>query len=136
MANATSILEKIEKEQTRRAVEFRTGDNVRVHVKIVEGDKERIQVFEGVVIAMHRGKNRGTFTVRKVSYGVGVERIFPLSSPSIDKVEVMSSGKVRRARLYYLRELAGKAARLREREQSRPTEAAEPAAAPAVETPA
>ncbi len=140
MANATSILEKIEKEQTKRAVEFRTGDNVRVHVKIVEGDKERIQVFEGVVIAMHRGKNRGSFTVRKVSYGVGVERIFPLSSPSVDKIEVLSSGKVRRARLYYLRELAGKAARLREREQSRPGAEAAAGAAPAApaapETPA
>ncbi len=134
MASGTSIIDKIEKEQVKRTPSFRSGDNVRVHVKIVEGDKERIQVFEGVVIAMHRGKNRGTFTVRKVSYGVGVERIFPLSSPSIDKVEVMSSGKVRRARLYYLRELAGKAARLREREQSRPTVAAGPAAAPAAET--
>ncbi len=136
MANATSILEKIEKEQTKRTVEFRTGDNVRVHVKIVEGDKERIQVFEGVVIAMHRGKNRGSFTVRKISYGVGVERIFPLSSPSVDKIEVLSSGKVRRARLYYLRELAGKAARLREREQSRPGAAVEAAAGAAATAPA
>ncbi len=89
---------------------------------------------------MHRGKNRGSFTVRKVSYGVGVERIFPLSSPSVDKIEVLSSGKVRRARLYYLRELAGKAARLREREQSRPGAEAAAGAAPAApaapETPA
>jgi large subunit ribosomal protein L19 len=122
MANGTSIIEKIEKEQARRTVDFRPGDSVRVHVKIVEGDKERIQVFEGVVIGIHRGRNRGTFTVRKVSYGVGVERIFPLHSPNLDKVEVMSSGKVRRARLYYLRDLAGKAARLREREQVRPSQ--------------
>jgi large subunit ribosomal protein L19 len=126
MANGTSIIDKIEKEQSRRTVNFRPGDNVRVHVKIVEGDKERIQVFEGVVIAIHRGRNRGTFTVRKVSYGVGVERIFPMHSPNIDKVEVLSSGKVRRARLFYLRELAGKAARLRERETSRPEEPATP----------
>jgi len=126
MANATSIIDKIEKEQSRRTVNFRPGDNVRVHVKIVEGDKERIQVFEGVVIAIHRGRNRGTFTVRKVSYGVGVERIFPMHSPNIDKVEVLSSGKVRRARLFYLRELAGKAARLRERETTRPDETATP----------
>ena len=115
----TSIIEKIEKEQQHLTSSFRTGDNVRVHVKIVEGDKERIQVFEGVVIALHRGGARATFTVRKVSYGVGVERIFPMHSPNVDKVEVMSSGKVRRARLFYLRELAGKAARLKEREQVR-----------------
>ncbi len=127
MANGTSIIDKIEKEQSRSTVNFRPGDNVRVHVKIVEGDKERIQVFEGVVIAIHRGRNRGTFTVRKVSYGVGVERIFPAHSPNIDKVEVLSSGKVRRARLFYLRELAGKAARLRERETSRPGQTATPA---------
>ena len=126
MANGTSIIDKIEKEQSRRTVNFRPGDNVRVHVKIVEGDKERIQVFEGVVIAIHRGRNRGTFTVRKVSYGVGVERIFPMHSPNIDKVEVLSSGKVRRARLFYLRELAGKAARLRERETNRSDEPATP----------
>jgi large subunit ribosomal protein L19 len=122
MANGTSIIDKIEKEQTKRTVNFRPGDNVRVHVKITEGDKERVQVFEGVIIAIHRGRNRGTFTVRKVSYGVGVERIFPMHSPNIDKVEVLSSGKVRRARLFYLRELAGKAARLRERETTRPND--------------
>jgi len=126
MANGTSIIDKIEKEQVRSTVNFRPGDNVRVHVKIVEGDKERIQVFEGVVIAIHRGRNRGTFTVRKVSYGVGVERIFPAHSPNIDKVEVLSSGKVRRARLFYLRELSGKAARLRERETARPDKVVTP----------
>ncbi len=116
MAKSSSILEKIEKENNKREATFRPGDNVRVHVKISEGDKERIQVFEGVVIANKRGGNRASFTVRKVSYGVGVERIFPLNSPSIDKIEVTSSGKVRRSRLFYLRDLAGKAARLRERE--------------------
>jgi large subunit ribosomal protein L19 len=91
---------------------FRAGDTVRVHTKIKEGDKERIQVFEGVVIRHHRGDARATFTVRKVSYGVGVERIFPVHSPRIDKVEVTGHGEVRRARLYYLRDLQGKAARL------------------------
>jgi large subunit ribosomal protein L19 len=95
---------------------FRAGDTVRVHTKIKEGDKERIQVFEGVVIRHHQGAVRSTFTVRKVSYGVGVERIFPVHSPRIDKVEVMSHGEVRRSRLYYLRDLAGKAARLHQEE--------------------
>jgi large subunit ribosomal protein L19 len=129
MASGASILQKIEKEQQKREVAFRPGDSVRVHVKISEGDKERIQVFEGVVIALKRGGARGSFTVRKVSYGVGVERIFPLHSPSVDKVEVMSSGKVRRARLFYLRDLAGKAARLKEVEGAETVEAA-PAVAP------
>ena len=95
---------------------FRSGDTVRVHTKIKEGDKERIQVFEGVIIRHHRGAVRATFTVRKVSYGVGVERIFPVHSPRIDKVEVMGHGQVRRSRLYYLRELQGKAARLHQEE--------------------
>ena len=95
---------------------FRAGDTVRVHTKIKEGDKERIQVFEGVVIRHHQGAARATFTVRKVSYGVGVERIFPVNSPRIDKVEVMSHGEVRRSRLYYLRDLVGKAARLHQEE--------------------
>ncbi len=93
--------------------QFRVGDTVRVHTKISEGDKERIQIFEGVVIRRKRGHVSTTFTVRKMSYGVGVERIFPLYSPRIDKIEVMSSGKVKRARLFYLRELQGKAARLK-----------------------
>jgi large subunit ribosomal protein L19 len=92
---------------------FRAGDTVRVHVKIREGDKERIQVFEGVVIRRRRGGHSATFTVRKVSYGVGVERIFPVESPSVTKVEIKRRGHVRRARLYYLRELRGKKARLR-----------------------
>jgi large subunit ribosomal protein L19 len=92
---------------------FRAGDSVRVHVKIREGDKERIQVFEGVVIRRRGGGRSATFTVRKVSYGVGVERIFPVESPAVTKVEIKRRGHVRRARLYYLRELSGKKARLR-----------------------
>lgn len=95
--------------------DFRPGDTVRVHVRILEGDKERIQVFEGVVIARKRGGTRATFTVRKVSYGVGVERIFPLHSPMIAKLEVKSRGRVRRSKLFYLRGRRGKAARIRER---------------------
>ena len=97
--------------------EFRVGDTVKVHTKIREGDKERIQIFEGVVIRKKRGHITTTFTVRKMSYGVGVERIFPLYSPRIDKIEVMASGKVKRARLFYLRELQGKAARLKSAEE-------------------
>ena len=97
--------------------EFRVGDTVRVHTKISEGDKERIQIFEGVVIRKKRGHASTTFTVRKMSYGVGVERIFPLYSPRIDKIEVINSGKVKRARLFYLRELQGKAARLKSAEE-------------------
>lgn len=110
------MLEKIEKGLMKTDVPpFRPGDTVRVHVKLKEGDKERVQVFEGVVIRKRKGLNRATFTVRKVSYGVGVERIFPLNSPHIAKIEVVREGRVRRARLYYLRNLKGKAARLKER---------------------
>ena len=93
---------------------FRTGDTVRVHVKIKEGDKYRIQVFEGVVMVIKRNQASSTFTVRKVSFGYGIERIFPVHSPIIDKLEVVKSGKVRRARLYYLRSRRGKSARLKE----------------------
>jgi large subunit ribosomal protein L19 len=107
---------------------MRSGDSVRVHTKIKEGDKERIQVFEGVVIDFRRGRTESMFTVRKVSYGVGVERIFPVHSPRIDKVEVLGHGEVRRSRLYYLRDLKGKAARLHQAEG--PTAAA-PAQTPA-----
>jgi len=94
--------------------DFRVGDTVRVHYRIVEGDKERTQVFQGVVIKRHRAGARSTFTVRKVSFSVGVERIFLSHSPRIEKVEVISKGVVRRARLFYLRDLAGKAARVRD----------------------
>jgi large subunit ribosomal protein L19 len=92
---------------------FRAGDTVRVHVRIREGDKERIQVFEGVVISRRGGGRSATFTVRKVSYGVGVERVFPVESPTVTRIEIKRRGHVRRARLYYLRELSGKKARLR-----------------------
>ena len=99
--------------------EFKPGDTVRVHVKVVEGEKERIQVFEGAVIRRSNGGIRETFTVRKVSYGVGVERTFPVHSPRVDKIEVVTRGRVRRAKLYYLRELSGKAARIQEEGQKR-----------------
>jgi large subunit ribosomal protein L19 len=104
----------VERETLRRDLPpFRSGDTVRVHVKIREGEKERTQVFEGVVIRRRRGGASATFTVRKVSYGIGVERIFPVESPAVQKVEIKSRGHVRRSRLYYLRELRGKKARLR-----------------------
>jgi large subunit ribosomal protein L19 len=109
-------IEQLEKEQMRLDhPDFGPGDNVKVHVKIKEGEKERIQVFQGVVISKRKGKTNATFTVRKVSYGVGVERIFPLHSPAIDKIEVVTRGRVRRAKIYYLRKLRGKAARIKER---------------------
>ena len=102
--------------------DFRVGDTVKVHTRISEGDKERIQIFEGVVIRKKRAHANTTFTVRKMSYGVGVERIFPLYSPRIDRIEVVSSGRVKRARLFYLRELQGKAARLRSAEEGGATQ--------------
>ncbi len=111
-----SLIEMIERDNMRADIPaFRIGDTVKVHVKIREGDKERIQVFEGVVIRHHRARMGATFTVRKVSYGVGVERIFPLHSPQLDKIEVLRRGRVRRSRLYYLRERLGKAARIKEK---------------------
>jgi len=111
-----NTLDMIEKEQMKTDIpEFRPGDTVRVSVRIVEGEKERIQDFEGVVIRIRRGNNRSTFTVRKISYGIGVERIFPLHSPRIAGIKVVRQGAVRRAKLYYLRKLRGKAARIKER---------------------
>ena len=107
-------LELVEKAQLTERPAMKSGDTVRVHVRVREGDKERIQVFEGVVIGQHRGGTRASFTVRKVSFGQGVERIFPLHSPTIDKVEVIRSAQVRRAKLYYLRDLRGKAARMKD----------------------
>ncbi|HLN82077.1 MAG TPA: 50S ribosomal protein L19 [Candidatus Binatia bacterium] len=108
-----NIVGQLEAQQSKQnAPALRPGETVRVHVKVVEGEKERTQVFEGIVIAMSGSGSRAVFTVRKISYGVGVERIFPLHSPRIEKVEVVARGKVRRAKLYYLRERSGKAARL------------------------
>ena len=111
-----NIIQALEQEQLRQDIpEFRPGDTVRVHVKVVEGNRERIQVFEGIVLNRKGGGVRETFTVRRISYGVGIERTFPVHSPRIDKIEVMRKGIVRRAKLYYLRNLTGKAARIKER---------------------
>ena len=113
--NKQAIIAAIEKEQMKTDVPFfRPGDNVRVHAKVVEGNKERIQVFEGLVIARKHGGLRETFMVRKISNGVGVERVFMVHSPRVDKIEVVRRGKVRRAKLYYLRAKIGKAARIKE----------------------
>jgi large subunit ribosomal protein L19 len=109
-------IKQLEKEMMRMDLpDFVPGDTVKVHVKIKEGEKERIQVFQGVVISKRKGTANASFTVRKVSYGIGVERIFPLHSPIIDKIEVVTKGKVRRAKIYYLRKLRGKAARIKEK---------------------
>ena len=107
-------IEVVEKGQLVDRPRMKAGDTVRVHVRVKEGDKERIQIFEGVVINLRRGGVRASFTVRKVSFGQGVERIFPMHSPIIQKVDVVRSAKVRRAKLYFLRELKGKAARMKE----------------------
>ncbi len=117
MSDVVPILDAIEKRQQRKQAlpEFRVGDTVKVNVLVREGDKERVQAFEGVVIKKHHSGNRASFTVRKVSYGVGVERIFPLHTPRIEKIKVVARGRVRRARLYYLRDLTGKAARIKKR---------------------
>ena len=114
-----NILDKVDAAQLRDDIpKFRPGDTVNVHVKVIEGDKSRIPVFKGVVIRRQNGGIRETFTVRKISFGIGVERTFPVHSPNIDKIEVVSRGKVRRAKLYYLRNLRGKAAKIKEyREQ-------------------
>ncbi len=136
-----SQMQRIEKRLLKpEAPAFQVGDTVRVHVKVIEGEKERIQVFEGVVIGKKGGSNRETFAVRKISYGVGVERIFPIHSPFVDKVDVVRSGRVRRAKLYYLRSKKGRAARIAERSAesrlSRSTAGpvVEPVEAPDVET--
>ena len=152
--SAQRILDSIEKSQRRTATlpEFRPGDSIKVWAKIREGEKTRLQAFEGVCIRRVSKGSRSTFTVRKISYGVGVERIFPDNSPNIDKIEVISRGNVHQSRLYYLRDLSGKAARIKEREgqneQEAPVaaapvegaapaegEAAAPAAAPAPKKP-
>ena len=113
-----SAIDLVEKAQMAERPQMKSGDTVKVHVKVREGDKERIQVFEGMVIGMHRGGARATFTVRKVSFGQGVERIFPLHSPIIDRIEVTRSARVRRAKLYFLRDLKGKAARMKEQKKA------------------
>ncbi len=111
-----SIIADFEKKQLKQDVpSFGSGDKIRVHLKIKEGDKERIQVFEGIVLRRTGGMTSATFTVRKVSYGIGVERIFPLHSPMIDKIEVVTIGDVRQSRIYYLRDLRGKKARIKEK---------------------
>ena len=110
------LIRSLEREQLRQDVpKFRVGDTVRVFVKVVEGSRERLQAFEGAVIARRGGSVRETFTVRRVSYGIGVERTFPLHSPRVDRIEVIRRGKVRRAKLYYLRDRIGKAAKVKER---------------------
>ncbi|MBA4395949.1 MAG: 50S ribosomal protein L19 [Syntrophus sp. (in: bacteria)] len=114
-----NVIESIEKEQLRGDIpDFQSGDTVRVNVRIIEGQKQRLQAFEGVVIRKRRGDCRSSFTVRKISYGVGVERTFPLHSPVIDSIDVVTRGRVRRSRLYYLRGLRGKKARIREKGKS------------------
>ena len=113
-----SVIDIVERAQMLQRPPIKAGDTVRVHVKVREGDKERIQIFEGMVIGMHRGGTRASFTVRKVSFGQGVERIFPLHSPIIDKIDIIRTARVRRAKLYFLRGLKGKAARMKE--QKRP----------------
>ncbi|MBW1888066.1 MAG: 50S ribosomal protein L19 [Deltaproteobacteria bacterium] len=111
-----NIIENLEKEHMRVDIpDFKPGDTVRVHARIKEGEKERVQIFEGLVIRKRKGRTGATFTVRKMSYGIGVERIFPLHSPTIDKIEIITRGKVRRGRLYYMRGLKGKAARIKEK---------------------
>ena len=116
-----NAVESVERSNMVTRPAIKPGDTVRVHVKVREGDKERIQVFEGMVIGMHRGGARATFTVRKVSFSQGVERIFPLHSPIIDKIDVVRTARVRRAKLYFLRELKGKAARMKDVSQKKHT---------------
>ena len=126
-----NLIGAVEEGMRREITAFSIGDTVRVFVKVVEGDKERIQPFDGVVIARSGSQVRETFTVRKISFGVGVEKIFPLHSPSVDKIEVLKRGRVRRAKLYYLRDKKGKAAKIKEKERERVVKTV---AAPALET--
>lgn len=126
-----NLIGAVEEGMRREITAFNIGDTVRVFVKVVEGDKERIQPFDGVVIARSGSQVRETFTVRKISFGVGVEKIFPLHSPSVDKIEVLKRGSVRRAKLYYLRGKKGKAAKIKEKERER---VLKPVAAQAVKT--
>jgi large subunit ribosomal protein L19 len=130
MSDVVPIIKGIEKRHTRKQAlaDFRVGDTIKVHTIIKEGDKERVQVYEGVVIARKRGGTRASFTVRKISYGVGVERTFPLHTPRIEKVEVVARGQVRQGRLYYLRDLSGKAARIKGEKGGAGAELAEAAA--------
>ncbi|MEE4241964.1 MAG: 50S ribosomal protein L19 [Desulfopila sp.] len=112
----SAIIDKIEQEQMRQDhPDFRPGDNIKVHIRIIEGSKERVQIFQGVVIKRKRGTMNASYTVRKISHGVGVEKTFALHNPRIEKIEVVSRGRVRRSRLFYLRSRRGKAARIRER---------------------
>ena len=114
------LMRQIEAREMRQDIpQFRGGDTLRVHVRVIEGDKERVQIFEGVCIRRHDDGIRSTYTVRKISYGIGVERIFPLHSPRVLRVDVLTQGRVRRSRIYYLRELAGKKARIRELDPGR-----------------
>ena len=117
-----NLVDQVEaKEMKKEVVDVHIGDTVKVHMRIVEGEKERIQVIEGVVIKMRGGGARETLTVRKISFGIGVERIFPIHSPRVEKIDIVKRAKIRQAKLYYLRELRGKAARLKELKPIRPT---------------
>ena len=117
-----NLVDQVEaKEMKKEVADVHIGDTVKVHMRIVEGEKERIQIIEGVVIKMRGGGVRKTLTVRKISFGIGVERIFPFHSPRVEKIEIVKRAKIRQAKLYYLRELRGKAARLKERKPIRPT---------------
>lgn len=131
----TTVIEKLEREQLRSQPDFQPGDRVRVHFQVVEGTRRRTQVFEGIVIKRQGHGARETFTVRKQSFGVGVERTFPLSSPKIEKIDVAARGDVRRAKLYYLRGRVGKAARVREKRYVAPEKEAVTATAPVDEAP-
>jgi large subunit ribosomal protein L19 len=130
-----SLIGSVEESFKKEVADFNIGDTVRVSVKVVEGDKERIQPFDGVVIGRHGGNTRETFTVRKISFGIGVERIFPLYSPAVEKIEVLKRGSVRRAKLYYLRDKKGKAAKVKEKERVyTPRASASQAKTPAAQT--